>query len=490
MVRERGGIVRGSMGYEYSFDHLVRTSAEESLFAAVSRVAARRGQAVYVVGGFVRDAILGRGNTDVDLVTVGSGVELAGEVSRAVRGSELHVFKNFGTASFHYKGLEVEFVGARRESYRRDSRKPIVEDGSLEEDLARRDFTVNALAVSLNAGDYGALVDQYEGLADMERAILRTPLAPRQTFDDDPLRMMRAARFAAQLGFTIDDAAFAAMRALADRLQIVSPERIVEEFNKILLSPVPSIGLHVLSETGLLEQFLPEVTALRGVETVEGRGHKDNFQHTLQVVDNTARSGGDLWLRWAALLHDVGKAKTKRYVPKQGWTFHSHEFVGARMVEKIFRRLRLPLNDKMRRVEKLVGLHMRPIALVDDQVTDSAVRRLLFDGGEDVEQLMQLCEADITSKNAKTVARYMGNFERVRAKMRDLEARDAIRNFQPPVGGEEIMAIYGLPPCRVVGELKNAIKDAILDGEIRNDRDEALAFLARKAAELELKPKA
>lgn len=477
------------MGYEYSYDHLVRTSVEGELFEAVSRVAARRGQAVYVVGGFVRDAILGRGNTDVDLVTVGSGVDLAEEVTRALRGSRLQVFKNFGTASFHYKGLEVEFVGARRESYRRDSRKPLVEDGSLEEDLARRDFTVNALAVSLNPQDYGSLVDNYDGLADMGCALLRTPLDPEQTFDDDPLRMMRAARFASQLGFTIDDAAFNAMRGFAVRLRIVSPERIVEEFNKILLSPMPSIGLHVLSETGLLDQFLPEVSALRGVETVEGRGHKDNFQHTLQVVDNTARMGGDLWLRWAALLHDVGKAKTKRYVAKQGWTFHSHEFVGARMVEKIFRRLRLPLNEKERRVEKLVSLHMRPIALVDEQVTDSAVRRLLFDGGDDVEQLMQLCEADITSKNAKTVARYMKNFERVREKMRDLEARDAIRNFQPPVSGEEIMSIYGLPPSRVVGELKNAIKEAILDGEIRNDREEALAFLARKAAELQLETK-
>lgn len=477
------------MGYEYSFNHLISTPVEKSLFDAVSHVAAKRGQAVYVVGGFVRDAILGRDNTDVDLVTVGSGVELAAEVTRVLRGSRLQVFKNFGTASFHYKGLEVEFVGARRESYRRASRKPLVEDGTLEEDLARRDFTVNALAVSLNEADYGALVDRYEGVEDMGRALLRTPLEPGKTFDDDPLRMMRAARFASQLGFTIDDAAFEAMRALATRLQIVSPERIVEEFNKILLSPMPSIGLHVLCEAGLLEQFLPEVTALRGVETVEGRGHKDNFQHTLQVVDNTARNGGDLWLRWAALLHDVGKAKTKRYVAKQGWTFHSHEFVGARMVEKIFRRLRMPLNEKMRRVEKLVSLHMRPIALVDDQVTDSAVRRLLFDGGEDVEQLMQLCEADITSKNAKTVARYMNNFERVRAKMRDLEARDAIRNFQPPVSGEEIMAIYGLPPSRIVGELKNAIKDAILDGVIRNNRDEALAFLAQKAAELQLKPR-
>lgn len=476
------------MGYEYSFDHLVRTANEASLFKAVSEVAAQQGQRVYVVGGFVRDAILGRANTDVDLVTVGSGVELAERVTRAVRGSRLQVFKNFGTANFHYKGLEVEFVGARRESYRRDSRKPLVEDGTLEEDLARRDFTVNALAVSLNSDDYGAIVDRYDGLGDMNRALLRTPLSPSQTFDDDPLRMMRAARFAAQLGFTIDDAAFAAMRAYAERLKIVSSERIIEEFNKILMSPMPSMGLHLLGETKLLDQFLPEVAALRGVETVEGRGHKDNFYHTLQVVDNAASRGADLWVRWAALLHDVGKARTKRYVPKQGWTFHSHEFVGAKMVEKIFRRLHMPLNEKMRRVEKLVSLHMRPIALVDDQVTDSAVRRLLFDGGDEVEQLMLLCEADITSKNEKTVARYMKNFERVRAKMKDLEARDAVRNFQPPVSGEEIMALYNLPPSRVVGKLKSAIKDAILDGVIRNDREEALAFLRRRAEELGLAP--
>jgi HD domain protein len=472
------------MGYEYSVELLVHGARESSLFDAVSCAALELGQEVYVVGGYVRDSVLGRANTDVDFVTVGSGVELARRVTRALRGTRLQVFKNFGTASFHYKGLEVEFVGARRESYRRESRKPLVEDGTLEEDLARRDFTVNALAVSLNAADYGRLIDLYDGLGDMERAILRTPRPALETFDDDPLRMMRAARFASQLGFSIDDEAFAAMRARAERIQIVSPERIVDEFNKILLTPMPSIGLHVLNEARLLGQFLPEVVALQGVETVEGRGHKDNFYHTLQVVDNAASGGGDLWLRWAALLHDVGKAKTKRYVPKQGWTFHSHEFVGAKMVETIFRRLHMPLNEKMHRVEKLVSLHMRPIALVDDEVTDSAVRRLLFDGGEEIEQLMQLCEADITSKNARTVARYMSNFERVREKMRALEARDAVRNFQPPVRGEEIMELYGLAPGRVVGDLKSAIKDAILDGLIRNDREEALAFLNRKAKEL------
>ena len=423
------------MGYEYSVELLVHGARESSLFDAVSRAALELDQEVYVVGGYVRDSVLGRANTDVDFVTVGSGVELARRVTRVLRGTRLQVFKNFGTASFHYKGLEVEFVGARRESYRRESRKPLVEDGTLEEDLARRDFTVNALAVSLNAADYGRLIDLYDGLGDMERAILRTPRPALETFDDDPLRM-------------------------------------------------PSIGLHVLNEARLLGQFLPEVAALQGVETVEGRGHKDNFYHTLQVVDNVASGGGDLWLRWAALLHDVGKAKTKRYVPKQGWTFHSHEFVGAKMVETIFRRLHMPLNEKMHRVEKLVSLHMRPIALVDDEVTDSAVRRLLFDGGEEIEQLMQLCEADITSKNARTVARYMSNFERVREKMRALEARDAVRNFQPPVRGEEIMELYGLAPGRVVGDLKSAIKDAILDGLIRNDREEALAFLNRKAKEL------
>lgn len=464
-------------------------SAEEfRLFVAVRNAASQLGQATYIVGGYVRDAILGRPNSDVDIVTVGSGIELAREVAKQLGGMRVAYYKNFGTAQLRYHSLEVEFVGARRESYRRDSRKPIVENGTLPDDLQRRDFTINALALSLNEDSLGEIVDHFDGRGDLERLLIRTPLDPQVTFDDDPLRMMRAARFAAQLGFSIAPEAFDAMCRNADRLSIVSRERIADEFNKILLSPVPSMGLEILEMTGLLQQFLPEVTALKGVETVEGQGHKDNFYHTLQVVDNVAQQGGDLWLRWAALLHDVGKTQTKRFMTGHGWTFHSHEFVGSKMVPRIFRQLRLPQNEKMRFVQKMVGLHMRPIVLSEDEVTDSAVRRLLFDTGDDIEQLMLLCEADITSKNPRKVARYLNNFKRVRQKLVDLEERDAIRNFQPPIDGAEIMAIFGLTPCREVGVIKNSIKEAILEGEIRNDRSEAEAYMLRIAAELGLQP--
>ncbi len=472
-----------------SIDLSIATSPKASrVFEAIGRAASELGQDAYVVGGFVRDAILCRENEDVDVVTIGSGIDLARRVARLLGNPKVSVFKRFGTAHFRYGDLEVEFVGARKESYRSDSRKPIVEDGTLEDDLSRRDFTINALAICLNGERAGELVDLFEGQEDIERRTIRTPLDPRVTFDDDPLRMMRAIRFASQLYFKIVPEALAAIRDRASRISIVSMERVMDEFNKILLSPEPSIGLSLLFETGLLKEFFPELAALSGVENVEGHGHKDNFYHTLQVVDNVALQSGDLWLRWAALLHDIGKAQTKRYVHGHGWTFHSHEFVGSKMVPRIFRQLRLPQNEKMRFVQKMVSLHMRPIALTDEEVTDSAVRRLLFDASDDIEHLMTLCEADITSKNPQKVARYLNNFRRVRSKLRDIEERDAVRNFQPPISGEHIMEVYGLSPCREVGIIKSAIKEAILDGVISNNVEEAEAFMRRKAEELGLTP--
>ncbi|PIE84410.1 MAG: tRNA nucleotidyltransferase [Bacteroidia bacterium] len=459
------------------------------VFEAVGKAAAELDQAAYVVGGYVRDAILCRENDDVDIVTIGSGIELARRAARLLGNPKVTVFKRFGTAHFRYGDMEVEFVGARKESYRSDSRKPIVEDGTLEDDLSRRDFTINALAVCLNGERPGELIDLFRGEDDIERRIIRTPLDPHITFDDDPLRMLRAIRFASQLYFKIVPETLAAIRDRAARISIVSMERVMDEFNKILLSPEPSIGLSLLYETGLLKEFFPELAALSGVENMEGHGHKDNFYHTLQVVDNVALQSGDLWLRWAALLHDIGKAQTKRYVPGHGWTFHSHEFVGSKMVPRIFRQLRLPQNEKMRFVQKMVSLHMRPIALTDEEVTDSAVRRLLFDASDDIEQLMTLCEADITSKNPQKVARYLNNFRRVRSKLRSIEERDAVRNFQPPISGERIMEVYGLPPCREVGIIKSAIKEAILDGIISNKLEEAEAFMRSKAQELGLEPK-
>lgn len=459
----------------------------ERLRRALGEASARLGQPAYFVGGYVRDMMLGRPNHDIDIVTLGSGVELAREVARALGRLRVNQFKNFGTAQLVYGPWEVEFVGARKESYREDSRKPLVEDGTLEEDLARRDFTINALAMPVQ-GEGVEVVDLFRGREDLRRGIIRTPLDPEVTFSDDPLRMMRAVRFACQLRFDIEPVTLRALRTQAHRLSIVSRERIIDEFNKILLSLKPSVGLILLEETGLLPLFLPELSALRGVENLEGVGHKDNFYHTVQVVDNVAARGGDLWLRWAALLHDVGKAQTKRFDAQHGWTFHAHEFVGSKMVPRLFRQLHMPQNEHMRFVQKLVALHMRPIALVDEEVTDSAVRRLLFDAGDDIDALMTLCEADITSKNPRKVERYLRNFQLVRQKLVDLEARDAVRNFQPPVTGEMIMQIYGLTPCRAVGEIKNAIKDAILDGVIRNDLEEALAFMRQKAQELGLSP--
>lgn len=458
------------------------------IYRAIGREADRMGVEAYAVGGVVRDHFLQRPCTDIDVVCVGSGIDLAHAVAKAVGGSKVSVFKNFGTASFMHGDLQLEFVGARRESYSRDSRKPVVEDGTLEDDQCRRDFTVNALAVCLNDNRFGELVDPFGGIRDLNDGILRTPLDPDITFSDDPLRMMRAVRFASQLGFRIEDATFEAIRRNAARLGIVSAERITTELNKILLSPRPSVGLKLMQLSGLLPLVLPEVSALQGVETVDGRGHKDIFYHTMQVLDNVSEGSTNLWLRWAALLHDVGKPGVKRYDAKQGWTFHGHEARGAHMVKRTFKRLRLPLGVEERYVEKLVMLHMRPIVLSEDEVTDSAVRRLLFEAGDDIDDLMLLCNADITSKNPEKVRKHKANFELVKRKLVELEERDRIRNFQPPVSGDDIMRTFGIGPCREIGTIKDAIKDAILDGKIANDRDQAWQMMLCLGDELGLKP--
>lgn len=457
-------------------------SLANPIFRRIQRIADERGVRAFVVGGYVRDYYLRRPSTDIDVVVVGSGIELAEAL-----GAELHarvsVFKTFGTAMVRAKGIEVEFVGARKESYARDSRKPHVEAGTLEDDQRRRDFTINAMAWSLNDETFGELVDPFGGMDDLEACIIRTPCDPDVTFSDDPLRMMRAVRFATQLGFDIEPETFDAIRRNRERIRIVSRERIAAELNKIVLSPVPSIGFELLELTGLLELIFPEMHRLKGVDRVGKHAHKDNFVHTLKVLDNVARRSDDLWLRWAAVLHDIAKPLTKAYDPKVGWTFHGHEVLGSKMVPEIFRRLKLPLNEHMKFVQKMVFLHLRPIILSEELVTDSAVRRLLFEAGDDVERLMTLCEADITSGIDSKVKRYMANFELVRRKMRDLEERDRIRNFQPPVTGETIMRTYGLPPCREIGEIKEIIKNAILDGEIPNDYDAAFALMERLAAE-------
>ena len=476
-------------------DDLTKTEGylNHPVFKLVGETAKDLGVRAFVIGGYVRDCFLGRPNVDIDIVVEGSGIQLAEAVAKKC-GANVSVFRSFGTAMLKYRGIELEFVGARKESYSHDSRKPIVEDGTLEEDQLRRDFTINAMAFSLQEEDYGALVDPFGGIRDLAAGIIRTPLEPEQTYSDDPLRMLRAIRFACQLStpehpFTIVPESLAAMKAMADRLQILSSERIVEELNKILLTAKPSMGFQLLEDTGLLEQFLPEISHLKGVETVDGKGHKENFSHTLQVLDNVASADekNNLWLRWAALLHDIGKPASKRYVKGQGWTFHGHEVIGARMVPQIFERLRMPLNEKMKYVEKLVGLHLRPIALVDDEVTDSAVRRLLFDAGEDVEDLMLLCNADITSKNPAKVARIRSNFELVKEKMAQVEAKDEIRNWKNPITGEHIMEVFGLGPCKEVGVLKEAVKNAILDGVIPYDFAAADTFMRAKAAEMGLK---
>ena len=471
------------------------------IYRTIGIEADKLGVEAYAVGGVVRDYFLGRPCTDIDVVCIGHsvggevhvGIQLAKAVSAAVGGSNVSVFKHFGTASFVWHDLQLEFVGARRESYSPDSRKPVVENGTLQDDQQRRDFTVNALAISLNQDRYGELIDPFGGIHDMNQGILRTPLDPDITFSDDPLRMMRAVRFAAQLGFSIADPTLQAIGRNAERLHIVSAERITTELCKILLSPQPSVGLKLMMDTGLMPIVLPELAALRGVETVDGRGHKDNFYHTMQVVDNIqlppeATQHHLLYLRLAALLHDVGKAVVKRYQPPHGWTFHGHEAVGSRMVPRIFRRLRLPVGAEMKYVQKLVALHMRPIVLAEDEVTDSAVRRLLFEAGDDIDDLMLLCNADITSKNPDKVRRHRANFELVKRKLIELEERDRIRNFQPPVSGTEIMEIFGIGPCHEVGIIKDAIKDAILDGQIPNQREAAVQMMYRLADELGLKP--
>lgn len=443
----------------------------------------------YAVGGCVRDLFLDRPSKDIDFVTVGSGIELAEIVaSRLGKGTHLTTFRNFGTAQVKRRDIELEFVGARRESYDRSSRKPVVEDGTLEEDLSRRDFTVNALAICINRKDFGTLVDLFDGLGDMERRILRTPLDPDITFSDDPLRMMRAIRFATQLGFDIYPETFEAIRRNAERIKIISHERIVDELMKIMRSPRPSVGWDLLMKSGLLAIFFPELAAMKGVETVKGRGHKDNFYHTLAVLDNVAEKSDNVWLRWAALMHDIAKPVTKRWDEKLGWTFHNHNFIGAKMVPRIFRRMRLPQDTKMKYVAKLVELHMRPIALVEDEVTDSAVRRLINDAGDDLEDLMTLCEADITSKNQEKVKRILENFALVRRKMIDLNERDSIRKFKPPVDGNEIMATFGIGGGPVIGIIKSTIKNAILDGLINNDYEEARELMMKVAAEHGLSP--
>ncbi|MGF1638167.1 MAG: CCA tRNA nucleotidyltransferase [Cyclobacteriaceae bacterium] len=438
----------------------------------------------YVVGGYVRDLLLGRKTKDIDIVCVGSGIELATKVSKALgKGTVLSVFKNFGTALVKRGDLEIEFVGARKESYRSDSRKPLVEEGSLDDDQKRRDFTINAMAISLNSENYGQLIDPFNGVQDLKRKILKTPLEPEITFSDDPLRMMRAIRFAAQLNFDIEAETFESIIKQGNRLSIVSHERITEELNKIIAVPKPSYGFKLLFHSGLLKEFFPELVDLQGVETYDGKGHKDNFYHTLQVLDNVATVSDDLWLRWAAVLHDIAKPATKRFDAKAGWTFHGHEEKGARMVPGIFRRLKLPLNEKMKFVQKLVRLHLRPIALSNESITDSALRRLLFEAGEVMDALMILCRADITSKNPDKVKRYLKNFDIVEKKLIDVEQRDQIKNYQPPVSGQDIMKYFGIEPSREVGEIKEIIKEAILEGKIGNNFEEAFALMKKTGKE-------
>ena len=458
------------------------------IFEIISQASEELNISSYVIGGFVRDFILNRGTAkDIDVVAIGSGIELAQKVASLLPNQpKVQVFKTYGTAMLQYEDIEVEFVGARKESYSEDSRNPIVEDGTLEDDQNRRDFTINALAISLHKNSWGELLDPFNGLLDIERKIIRTPLDPAITYSDDPLRMMRAIRFATQLGFEIEEKSLHAIAENSERLNIITLERVVDELNKIMLTQKPSIGFILLRKTDLLHQILPELIALQGVEEVEGQRHKDNFYHTLEVVDNISENTPDLWLRWAALLHDIGKAPTKKFHKTIGWTFHAHEFVGSKMVYKLFRRLKMPLNDKMKFVQKMVLLSSRPIVLATE-VTDAAVRRLVFDSGDDIDSLMTLCEADITTKNPKKFKKYHQNFDLVRKKIKEVEERDHVRNFQPPISGELIMKTFDLKPCREIGQIKHAIKEAILDGDIANDYEEAYQFMIVKAAELGLK---
>jgi len=465
-----------------------KTALQHPVFNTVSVANRNLGLESYVIGGFVRDFLLKRGDAkDIDIVAVGSGIDLAKEVSNLLPGKpKVSIFKTYGTAMLKSGAIELEFVGARKESYQADSRNPVVEDGTLEEDQNRRDFTINALAISLNDDSFGRLLDPFNGLSDLEQKIIRTPLDPDITYSDDPLRMLRAIRFATQLNFSIEKESLQSIARNADRIQIISKERIVEECHKILAAPIPSIGFALLHKTGLLPYIFPELVALEGIEEKEGQKHKDNFWHTLEVVDNIAQTTDNLWLRWAALLHDIGKAPTKRFDKKIGWTFHAHEFVGSKMVFKLFKRLKMPLNDKMKFVQKMVMMSSRPIVLASE-VTDSAVRRLVFDAGDYVEDLMILCEADITTKNPNRFKKYHNNFQKVRRKIVEVEERDHVRNFQPPVSGEEIMTTFGLKPCREIGVIKDAIKEAILEGEIPNEYEAARNFMLKKGQEIGLK---
>lgn len=460
------------------------------LFKLISEVAQKNGQSVFIVGGYVRDLIMKRKvPTDIDFVTEGNGIELAKSVAEEINPSlKVSVFKTYGTAMFKHNGLDLEFVGARKESYAEDSRKPAVEGGTIEDDQKRRDFTINALAISLNHENFGALIDPFGGIEDIKDKIIKTPLEPSQTFSDDPLRMMRAIRFASTLGFEIENSSRDAIKKEAERMKIVSKERVMVEFNKIMLSEKPSVGLKLMEQAGLLDLLIPELTALKGIEEIEGQSHKDNFWHTLEVVDNISVNTDKLWLRWAALLHDIGKAPTKKFVPAVGWTFHGHEFLGSKMVKTLFTRLKLPLGNDMKYVQKLVKLSSRPISLIDDGTSDAALRRLLFDAGPDLEDLFTLCKADITTKNSSKQEKFKKNFEYVAEKIKEVEEKDQIRNFQPPITGEEIMELFNLKPGREIGILKEKVKEAILEGVISNNKQEAHDFVLKEAAMLGLKP--